>query len=451
MKDKKMIILIVVIVLLVFGLSFARSRGPRPIDWSPTFINIKTDPYGTYITYQLLSDIFEKKKIRSTRMPIYNNLKNNVGEYLLYEEDSPTYDREYYDTYEESPETDTEYTESEPQTSDIIANEDYDPSEWYNELDNISDTTSYLFINSRFSLDKLDMEYMLDFVGLGNNVFISAEVMDRKLLDTLKIKTNIQYFQTDTVYTLKDYQTERYRFKNVQGQTKFNTDSCKLPVRVLATNKKNDTVFIDVKYGKGHIYLHSIPSAFANINMLQNEKYDFGFRCLSYLPQNSNIIWDEYQKQGMIGEGSDLQVILNNPALRTALYVILCGFLLFMLFRSKRIQRAIPIINPPVNSSLEFLGTISNLYYRKKDFSTILQKRHAFFLDYIRKSYYMSTENIDNEFVNVLSAKSGMDKDKLSELFLVYKDLSTLAFIEIQPFLRYNNLLEEFYRTVKNK
>ena len=219
----------------------------------------------------------------------------------------------------------------------------------------------------------------------------------------------------------------------------------------MAFNNKKDTVFIDVKYGKGHIYLHSVPSAFANVNMLQTGKYDFGFRCLSYLPKNSKIIWDEYQKQGSLGEGSDFKVMLNNPPLRVALYAILIGFLLFMLFRSKRIQRAIPIIKPPVNSSLEFLGTISNLYYRKNDFMTILIKRHAYFLDYIRKHYYMSTENIDNEFVNVLSAKSGMDKDRLSELFHIYKDLSTLAFIETQPFLRYNNLLEEFYRTVKNK
>jgi hypothetical protein len=219
----------------------------------------------------------------------------------------------------------------------------------------------------------------------------------------------------------------------------------------LGFNSRNDIVFIDVKYGKGHLYLHTVPSAFANVNMLQNEKYDFGFRCLSYLPENSKVIWDEYQKQGTSGEDGEFQMMLNNPPLRIALYIILVGFLLFMLFRSKRIQRAIPIIKPPVNSSLEFMDTISNLYYRKRDFRTILLKRHAFFLDFIRKRYFMLTEVIDNEFVNILSAKSTMDRDKLNELFGIYKDLSTLAFIEVEPFIRYNSLLEEFYKTVKNK
>lgn len=459
MKDKKMITLIVVIVLLLFGLSFARSKAPKPVDWSPTFINSKTGPYGTYITYQLLSDIFDKKNIRVTRMPVYNNLNKNVGEYLTYDDSYSYEDNDYSDTYEESTVSDYPDYETDSTTGHIeeqvginsTPELEYDPTSWYADLDNISDTTSYIFINTSFTLDKLDMEYMLDFVGLGNNVFISAETIDRKLMDTLKIKTDAKYFQTDTVYNLTDHSAKKYSFGSIQGQVKFNTDSCKLSVRPLAFNNKKDTVFIDVKYGKGHIYLHSVPSAFANVNMLQTGKYDFGFRCLSYLPKNSKIIWDEYQKQGSLGEGSDFKVMLNNPPLRVALYVILIGFLLFMLFRSKRIQRAIPIVKPPVNSSLEFLGTISNLYYRKKDFNTILAKRHAYFLDYIRKHYYMPTENIDNEFVNVLSAKSGMNKDKLSELFHIYKDLSTLAFIETQPFLRYNNLLEEFYRTVKNK
>ncbi len=143
--------------------------------------------------------------------------------------------------------------------------------------------------------------------------------------------------------------------------------------------------------------------------------------------------------------------MLSNPPLRIALYIILGGLLLFMIFRAKRTQRIIPVIKPPVNSSLEFLNTLSNLYYKKRDFHTIVEKRHAYFLDYIRKHYYMSTENIDNEFINVLSAKSGSDKDKLSELFLIYKDVSTLAFMPNESFLKYNSLLEEFYRTVKNK
>ncbi len=148
---------------------------------------------------------------------------------------------------------------------------------------------------------------------------------------------------------------------------------------------------------------------------------------------------------------SEFRAMLNSKPLRIALYIILAGLLLFVIFRAKRTQRIVPVINPPVNSSLEFLSTISNLYYRKKDFKTIAEKRHAYFLDYIRKNYYMSTENIDDEFLNVLSLKSGMERAKLKQLFDAYQELIILPYAPNEIFLKYNNLLEEFYRNVKNK
>lgn len=461
MKDKKTTILIVIIVALILGLSFAKSRAPKPVDWKPTFYNTKTSPYGTYITYQQLETLFKKENIRTTRVPIYNNLKKSNSKYLYHEDNAEAYDynkdhKDYSYSDDEILESDsilqTDTTEYQEEYSDIDSlDTNYDSAAWFLNLENITDTTSYIFINTMFSLDDLDLEYLLDFAGLGNNVFISAEVFDSKFMDTLNIKSDTHYYSGDTIYTLTDYPQREYNIGNLYGLVTLNTDSCVHPVRVLATNNKKNTIFVDVQYGKGHIYLHTIPTAFANIYMLQTRKYDFGFRSLSYLPKNSKIIWDEYQKQGISGDSSTFRVMLANPSLRTALYIILAGFLLFMIFRAKRTQRIIPVIRPPVNSSLEFLGTISNLYYRKKDFTTIVAKRHTYFLDFIRKYYYMTTENIDEEFINVLSAKSSMNKEKLKDLFSLYKDFTILPYTTNEMFLQYNNLLEEFYRNAKNK
>lgn len=464
MKDKKFVILIVVIILLLIGLSYAQTKAPKAVDWRPTFINTKTAPYGTYIAYELLEDVFNKKNIRSTRRPIYNNLKQDMEEHFSYEEHPDSYGSGYYEngeSYSDYEEYDDDYYDE----SDTVASvpdfspatkidtdDKSDPTEWYRDIEADIDTTAYLFVNTKFSLDKVDLQYLLDFVGLGNNVFISAESFSSNLMDTLGIKTKHKYFESDTVYTLVDFPGRKYNFTGISGETRLNTDSCRLSVRPLAYNNMNDTVFIEVRYGKGHIYLHTVPSAFANVNLLQDNKYDFAFRCLSYLPQNSKVIWDEYQKQGGIGESDSIfRAMLREPALRRALYLILSGLLLFMIFSAKRTQRIIPVIKPHVNSSLEFLGTISNLYYRKKDFKTIVEKRHAFFLDYIRKHYYMSTENINEEFLDVLSAKSRVDRSKLSSLFNSYNDMLTLSYTSNDIFLKYNSLLEEFYRKVKNK
>ena len=480
MKDKKYIILIVVIILMIVGLSIAKSNKPKPVDWSPTFINTKTDPYGTYITYELLGDIFDKNKIRSTRRPIYNNLKKGVDDYFGYEEsyvydennaDDPDYEEDRVlrdsvitlikagdtlsatDLYRNH--TDAGLYESGQYIDNLIKSmeaEKTDPSAWYRDLEALNDTTSYIFINQEFAVDDLDLEYLLDFVGLGNDVFISAEFFSKNLLDTLNIKVARIEQSSDTIFSLVDSPGKNYRFESVYTQMKLTSEKdSRFAVRALGFNAKWDTVFVDVNYGKGHFYLHTLPSAFANINQLRADKYDFAYRSLSYLPKTSKVIWDEYQKQGAVGENSEFRVIFDSVPLRIAFYIIIAGLLLFMIFRAKRTQRAIPVINAPVNSSLEFLSTISNLYYRKKDFKDIAEKRHAYLLDFIRKNYYLSTENINDEFVTVLSSKSGLEVEKLNNLFTLYKDIATLAYISNDTFLKYNSLLEEFYKKAKNK
>ncbi|NDV77939.1 DUF4350 domain-containing protein [Dysgonomonas sp. 511] len=442
MGNKTIIALAAATFLLLIGLSYCRSKADQQIDWSPNFYNSKTSPYGTYITYQLLEDIFNKKNIRATRLPIYNNLKNTIDNEIYYPQDY-----EYTKTEEtyiaDDGEADGDYATSPSPSAAII--------DWYNSLADIKDTTSYVFINDSFEMTGLDREYLLDYAGIGNNIFISAETFDHQFLDTLGIKTKKEFFASDSVYALTDYGNRDYTFSNIYSYTKLKFEDCPYPVRVLATNSTKGAVFIRIKYGKGHIYLHTVPTAFTNINMLRKDKYDFGFRCLSYLPQNSKILWDEYQKQGMVGEGTNLKMMLAYPPLRIAWYIILAGLLLFMIFRSKRTQRIIPVINPPVNSSLEFLDVLSNLYYKKKDFHYIIEKRQAYLLDFIRKNYYMPTENIDEHFVSMLAAKSGMEAGKIKEMFLVYKDMASLAYIPNESFLKYNSLLEEFYKEAKNK
>lgn len=443
MKDKKIIILVLVVIALIVAIVYTKSDKKKNIDWSPTFYNTDTNPYGTYINYELLKNIFPEKKIRSTRLPVYNNLEKELENYYQYDND---YSNDY--TYNDYDYSDGIETDSLTDTLNVSLVDDID--RLYSDI-SISDTTAYLFINTSFKIDKVDLEYLLDFVGLGNNVFISAEEFYEPLMDTLGIKDiKLFYGQNDSIYTLVDYPQKQYSYPSLYSETYFEVEKCKLPIRVLGRRNNGDPVFVQIQYGQGNIYLHTVPSAFSNLSLLKIDSYDYAFRCLSYIPSNSGIIWDEYQKQGAIGERSIFRVIYTSKPLTIAFIIILIGFILFMIFRAKRTQRIIPIIKPPVNSSIEFLETISNLYYRKKDFVTIINKRQIYLLDFIRKRYYMPTEVIDSVFIKNLSLKSTVDEKTITELFELYKYLRTLSYISNEEFLRYNNLLETFYKSAKN-
>lgn len=447
MKDnKKLYILIGVIVILLAGFLYFSSQRKKELSWDPTFINTDTNPYGTYITYQLLKDIFDGS-VSYTRKPVYNNLKDKLDYYFYYE------DEEDYELPRVNDENNY-YGEEEEELSISINDSTLTDYYSYTELEK-QDTMSYVFINLTFEIDKVDLNPLLDFVGMGNNVFISAEKITSVLTDTLGVEVKTDYFfssTADTSYTLVDYPEKKYNFREINSASRLNIDSCKLPVRVLGLSGDKDTTFIQIKYGKGYFFLHTVPVAFTNYSQIDLSKYDYAYRCLSYLPKDHKILWDEYQKRPDYSQTSMFRTMLRNFPLLLALCITLLGFLLFMIFRAKRIQRVIPIIEPPVNSSIEFLETISNLYYRKKDFETIVEKRQAYLLDFIRKNYYMQTEVIDSNFVDILSAKTGVEKDTLNELFILYRNLSTAKYgISNEDFLQYNKLLEDFYRGIRNK
>lgn len=431
MKDKLNILFRIITVCICVIVLFSFPSCTKKTNWKPTLKNTDKNPYGTFIVYDLLEDIFDKDNI--------NVSKNPVGETLY------PYLEEYIDYY---------YLD-EGQEQDKLS------MSFYDSIVDVDVATTYLSITKSFDLyHKDELIYLLDFVAIGNNVFIAAESFDNMLLDTLKL--DYIYHIQDTSFVLTDYDTSRiYNFKSIilNNHNLFDTDSCKFPLRTLATNQKlKQSSFIKVQYGKGYIYLHTLPVAFTNLSLLNKEKYDFAFQCLSYIPKDSHIIWDEYSKKAFkrhygedpkTGDGI-FKVMLNSPPLRASLFLILIGLLLYMLFASKRKQRIIPEIKLPVNSSIEFMSTISNLFYKKKDYKAITTKRHAYFLEFIRSNYHIPTENINNEFIDFLHAKTEMNKEDISRIFTLYNDITQEnTRINEAKFMQYNLLLEKFYDCAK--
>lgn len=405
----------------------------RKTNWNPTYKYSDTNPYGTYITYDLLKEVFHEDNISISRKSITRTLKPILDDYIL-----------YYDLEEGE----------EPEQIDMS---------YYDSISNVEDVMTYMSISNIFQFKKNDnLTFLLDFAAVGNNVFIAAQTFDYRLLDTLQL--DYIYHIQDTAFVLSDYDTTKiynYTYPRQEIPKVLSVDSCKLPFRILGTNEKlRQATFIKIQYGKGNIYLHTLPVAFTNINVLDEDKYKFVFKCLSYIPKESKIIWDEYTKkhhQGLWDEDEEssgnglLKVMLSSPPLRVALLLIILGIILYMIFTSKRRQRIIPDFKPFTNSSVEFMNTISNLFYKKKDYKAITERRHAYFLEFIRHNYYIQTERIDSEFIDLLHAKSGMDVVRINKIFELYNDITLYLHISENQFMQYNRLLEEFYDKVKNK
>src|SRR5690606_10183509 len=119
--------------------------------------------------------------------------------------------------------------------------------------------------------------------------------------------------------------------------------------------------FIKVKHGKGVVFLHLEPEVFTNYYLLQKETFPVVYHSLQYLGDRQ-IVW--YDGRSHIKqETTPLRFILSDRALSSAWYLLLIALLFYLIFKSKREQRAVPIVEPEPNLSIAFAKTIGSLYY----------------------------------------------------------------------------------------
>jgi hypothetical protein len=168
---------------------------------------------------------------------------------------------------------------------------------------------------------------------------------------------------------------------------------------------------------------------------------------LSYLSGTAeNVYWDEYYTLGRGGPSTPLRVILSRPELKWAYIVSLVSIILFMLFQSKRRQRLIPVISTPVNNTVDFVETVSYVYFNQRNHRNIALKKLTYLFDHIRTKFYLNTLIIDDDFTEKLTHKSGMPMADTRDLVALIQYVRSQEQISDQHLIRLNNLIEEFHK-----
>src|SRR4051794_25833525 len=86
MKDNKIFIFILVALLALYIV--AQLNQPKKFDWMPTLRNNDKNPFGAFIPYAELKQLFAIAHIQSHKIPLYNVLHNSIeseSAYILLE------------------------------------------------------------------------------------------------------------------------------------------------------------------------------------------------------------------------------------------------------------------------------------------------------------------------------------------------------------------------------
>ena len=122
----------------------------------------------------------------------------------------------------------------------------------------------------------------------------------------------------------------------------------------------------------------------------------------------------------------------------------LFGLILFVIFKGKRTQRIIPVIDKLENSTVEFTQTIGELYYQYGDYSNIISKKIQYFLEFIRTKYFLDTNNLNNTFIEKLALKSTNTKEESKAMvdYLIY--LKSKTYHTEDELIELNKKIETF-------
>lgn len=383
MKRRQNLWIVLLVVALMSVYTIYEVNKPQPVDWSMNFSVDKKGPFGTYIMKDALPYMFPGGEATVSRVSPQERLR-------LKDSDVPEV---------------------------------------------------YFFVSMYFRNMNEEAQLLLDYTGEGNTLFLSAEYIPDTLLTVAGVK-EVQDFRGGMDY-IRGFNEKGYPFRTKHKYFKLE-DSFAGEVLgyVDSVNMPN---FIRLPYGKGMIYLHANPIAFTNLYLLDSLAGDYYQKALSFLPPDLNAVWDEYTKKERKGQATPFRVLLQYPALKWAYILLLLGGILYVLFRSKREQRYIPVIRPPENRTLEFVGVVSSLYYKHRDHVAIANKRVDCFLEEVRYYYKLRTDELNEEFMVLLSERSGVSKgevEKLVSLILSIRKAEQVDKEELRELVKYIELFK---------
>lgn len=368
----------------------AQLNRPKAVDWTETLSNKDKTPFGTYILYNRLQDLFPKAQVVAYRAPVYNVI-----------------------------------------VDDSVKN------------------SSYIIICGGIDLSKADYQKLTDYIKQGNDVFIAAEDFGATLEKNLGVTTQIHFklnYNPTPVHFLSPHLNPKTYYTVDKGSTnlffgKFDT----LKAVALAENDEHKVNFIKFKFGKGSLFLMSNPKLFTNYSLLKPNGAAFAQTTLSFVKNTPRLLWDVYYTQGDEGQNSPMRVFLSNKYLQWAYYIAVASLLIFVLYEIKRRQRIIPVIKPLANSTLDFVNVVGQLYYEKHNNADIAHKKITYFLSDLRDAYQLKTNQLDEEFIKNFAAKFGFDMTYVRSLISYLQFMGAENRVSDRDLIELNKLIEQFY------
>lgn len=329
-------------------------------------------------------------------------------------------------------------------------------SEFFEEIQYEGYHNHYFFIQEENLHSMETWQQITEYVFNGGSAFLAISFSNTVLLNDLGIsvqqplrKSIHPSISVSLMAGSKEQNYEVEKVLNTAYISNYNPETTDVLGYVTYKGEKHPN-FVKIYHGNGYFMVNTTPSLFTNYQMLKKNNYQYAVQSFSYL-EDADIFWDNHRMMMRAsGEKNDggffngLSYILKHQSLRWAFFLLLGMGILYLFFNSKRRQRAVPIILPYPNYTLDFAKTLSELYRYNTDHTAMVKYKINYFLDQIKQKYNITAKDTEKDYSELLSSKSGVDFETCSKIVLTIDIFKTKNYLDKEDFYKLQSLIESF-------
>lgn len=349
----------------------ASACNKQKTNWQLTLDRKSKSPYGTYIAFSHLQDIFPEAQISTTKQlsKTLNEIINQTGIF--------------------------------PATNNLI-----------------------IVVVTDFNVSTETFDKIQSYLAMGNQMIICAQQFSEDVLTYANIEHsgnvatsfNMQAQQLQPFHVRFNGQWQTYQFTGANFGGTFQIDNQDLAnANIIAyTNDVKQILAIQT----GNLVLVSTPLLATNHFLLQHQNKSAWEKLLSFFSiHTSHVIW----QSGYVHETENSQNswagLMKIPPLQYSFILIIILLLFYTLFESKRKQRIIPLSEIKSNDSLEFVETVGQLYFDKKDHKNLAEKMIQYYLEHLRTTYKVKTNDLHDELALQIAHKTNHTAADMKSFF----------------------------------
>jgi hypothetical protein len=209
-------------------------------------------------------------------------------------------------------------------------------------------------------------------------------------------------------------------------------------------------VMIAIPVGEGRVFYHVKKDLFYNYSYRQNQLFEYTQKIFSnFKPQHLYLLnpITTYSSAKSTSE-NPLDFIMSQPALKAAYYLLILGILLYVFFGGKRKQKIIPVSEVNKNTSLEYIETVSQLFYQQGQHEKLVSHMRNIFHHKMQKRFFLAPDNPN--YLEVLAKKSKISKTELQYVIDRFKNLDDDSNFRGDQLVSLNRRLENIYKEIEN-